>query len=321
MDPAAGPVGVALLTMGEPESQALVRPFLRQLLSDREMVLFPLPALQPAFAWLVSTFASGRLRGALARIGGGSPLVRLTTRQAEAMEAALRPDGDFKVYPVMRYGRPSAENAVRKMRDDGVRRVLALPLYPQYCAATTGSSLKDLAAAMGRHGLSVPVAEARSWPDHPGYVSALCGLVSKTLDRKPEGPCHLLFCGHGIPMSFAASADPYPAEIDRTVAAVRRAFPSLPASLAWQGRTGRGRWLEPYAFDEVGRLGSEGLLTLVVVPVSFVSDHSETLFELDIELKEKAEASGIKTYLRVPALNDAPAFVAALRDIALKALA
>lgn len=203
------------------------------------------------------------------------------------------------------------------MKADAVTRVTALPLYPQFCEATTGSSLRDLEAALADSGLDLPVAEVRSWPDHPGYISSLCGLIAASLGRRPLAGVHLLFCGHGIPLSFVESGDPYPREIDRTVSAVQAAFPDLPASLAWQGMTGRGKWLAPDAVSEVRRLGGAGVETLVVVPVSFVSDHSETMWELDMDLKRKAAEAGIRTFLRVPSLNDAPAFIATLRDLTL----
>ncbi|MFA6315996.1 MAG: ferrochelatase [Elusimicrobiota bacterium] len=321
MSPTTGRVGVALLTMGEPESVAEIRPYLRQLLSDRDLVRFPVPQLQSAFAWAVSGLAKGRLTRTLDAIGGSSPLVRLTTLQARALEASLKEDGDFHVYPVMRYGRPSASDAARRMKEDGVLRIVALPLYPQFCRATTGSSLRDLDSALQAGELSVPVSRIESWPDHPGYISSLCGLISNTVGRSPKGRPHLLFIGHGIPLSLVKDKDPYPSEIDRTVSAVRRVFPGLPASLAWQGRTGRGRWLEPEAKTEVRRLASLGVDLLVVVPVSFVSDHSETLWELDIDLRQAAIDAGIGIFRRVPALNNEPAFTAALRDLTLSALA
>ncbi|MBI5622355.1 MAG: ferrochelatase [Elusimicrobia bacterium] len=316
----SGRVGVCLLTMGEPETEAEVRPYLRQLLSDPDLVPFPVPLLQPVFAAAVSAFSGGRLRRALKAIGGGSPLVRLTLRQARALEASLKEDGDFKVYPVMRYGKPSARDAVRQMKSDGVRRVVAVPLYPQFCRATTGSSLKDLDAAMKAEAFDAPVSHTGSWPDHPGYICALCGIVMEALDKAPQERRHLLFCGHGIPLSIVEKKDPYPSEIEKTVSSVRRVFPKLPSSLAWQGKTGRGAWLEPSAESEVRRLAGLRVKTLLVLPVSFVSDHSETLWELDLSLKAAALEAGITTFLRVPALNDAPTFTATLRDLTLSVL-
>ena len=313
------PTAVVLLTMGEPESLREVRPFLRALLSDPHLVPFPVPALQPVFAWAVSRLGGGRLRRCLAAIGGGSPLKRLTVLQGRALEQALRPDGEFRVYAAMRYGQPSAADAARRLLADGARRVVALPLYPQYCRATTGSSLEDLRLRLKEQGAGLPVREVRSWPEHPGYVRALVRQVSAAVAQAPDGRAHLLFSAHGVPEAFIRSGDPYQCEVERTVAALRCAFRGLPSSLCYQGRTGRGRWLGPDAAVEAARLGRSGVKSLVVVPVSFVSDHSETLFELDLALRRTAEDAGVKTFLRVPALNSQPDFIAALRDLALDA--
>ena len=314
-----GRVGVLLLSMGEPESPAQVRPFLRELLADPDLVRLPVPPLQPLFAWAVSGLRGGRLRRRLAELGGGSPLVRLTGLQAAALQASLGDAGYFRVYAAMRYGPPRAREAARRMRADRVARAVALPLYPQYCGATTGSSLKDLRDSLREEGAAFPVLEVRSWPEHPGYVAALADLVARTLDRAPGRRAHLLFSAHAVPLSYIASGDPYQSEVERTVAAVRRVFPDLPHSLSYQGRAGRGRWLGPDTAAATVRLGRAGVKALVVVPVSFVSDHSETLHELDIVLRRIAQEAGIRTFLRVPALNDSPAFIAALKDLVLSA--
>lgn len=310
----AGPVGVVLMSMGEPESPEQVRPFLRELLSDRDLVRFPVPALQGLFAWAVSVCRCGRFRRHLAEMGGGSPLVRLTGEQRDALKTALP---DRHVYAAMRYGKPSSRDAARRMRADGVGRIVALPLYPQYCAATTGSSLKALRAALKDEGLDVPVREVRSWPDHPGYIAAMADQVFRTLSRAPGGKAHLLFCAHGVPVEFIKEGDPYQKEVEATAAALRQVFPDLPWSLAYQSRTGRGEWLGPDASDEVRRLARSGAAVVMAVPLSFVCDNSETLYDLDIALRKTAAAAGIRTFLRVPALNESPAFIAALKDMVL----
>jgi len=315
---AAGTVGVVLMSMGEPEAIGQVRPYLRALLGDPDLVRFPIPALQPTFAWTVALLHAGRLRRKLAAIGG-SPLRRLTLRQGAGLEKALPGAGKYRVYTAMRYTEPSARDAVRRMRADGVAKVVALPLYPQYCAATSGSSLKDLHAAMKGEGWEAPVHEVRSWPDHPGFIAALCGQISQTLTRAPGGLAHILFTAHGVPQSLISSGDPYQKEVERTVQGLRLAFAQSPGSLAYQSRTGRGRWLGPDAAAEIARLGRAGTPAVVVVPLSFVSDNSETIHDLDIALRQAAQDAGIKTFLRVPALNDSPSFSAVLRDLTLAA--
>jgi len=311
--------GVVLLSMGEPESLDAVRPYLRELLSDPDLVSLPVPFLRPAFAWGVSILGSGRLRRTLREMGGGSPLVRLTARQGQALEQALRKRGDFRVHWAMRYGAPSAQDAARRLQAEGAQSVVALPLYPQYCKATSGSSLKDLKERMREQGLRLPLREIRSWADHPGFVAALGELVARTLARAAGQKAHILFSAHSVPLSFIKAGDPYLADVERTVAAVSGVFPDIAHSLSFQSRGGRGEWLGPAIVDETERLARSGVEALVVVPVSFVCDHSETLHELDIELRRAAQAAGIRTFLRVPALNDSPLFIEALEDLVLRA--
>jgi len=320
--PATAPLtGVVLLNMGGPDSLSAVRPFLARLLSDRDLIRLPAAFLtQPLFAWLVSGLRARKVKRYYEEIGGGSPIGRLTGLQRAALEEALRgTGGNFRVYVAMRYWHPLAKHAVLEMKDDGVVRAIALPLYPQYFAATTGSSLSDLKGWMRWAGVSFPLREIRSYPDHPGYIAALSGKIADTLAGAGTGRTHLLFSAHGVPKSFIDAGDPYQAEIGRTVAAVMRGFPDIPHSISYQSRAGRAEWLGPDTVAEVERLGREGIETLVVVPVSFVSDHIETLHELDIRLKATAEQAGIKTFLRVPAQNDSPAFIRALKEIVLAA--
>lgn len=322
--PATAPLtGVVLLNMGGPDSLSAVRPFLARLFSDRDLIRLPAAILtQPVFAWLVSGVRARKVKRYYEEIGGGSPIGPLTELQRAALESALREEGgNFRVYVGMRYWYPLAKHAVLEMQEDGVARAIALPLYPQYFAATTGSSLKDLKRWMRWAGAASPLREVRSYPDHPGYVAALSEKIAETLgEADPEG-AHLLFSAHGIPKSFVDAGDPYPEEIGRTVAAVMRGFPGIPHSISYQSRAGRAQWLAPDSVSEVRRLGKGGIRALVVVPVSFVSDHIETLHELDIRLKETALKAGIRDFLRVPALNDSPAFIRALKEIVLAEVA
>lgn len=314
--------GVVLLNMGGPDTLSAVRPFLARLLSDRELIRLPLsPVTQPLFAWIVSRLRARNVRKYYEEIGGGSPLAALTDRQRAALEALFADTGEnVRVYVGMRYWYPLARHAVLEMQEDGVERAVALPLYPQYCAATTGSSLSDLRRWMRWARADFPLAVVTSWPDHAGYIAALGEKVAETIAAAGgPGGTYLLFSAHGVPRSFIDGGDPYQDEVEKTVAAVMRQFPGIPHSISYQSRMGRTEWLEPDTVGEVVRLGREGVRRLVVVPVSFVSDHIETLHELDIRLKETAREAGIRAFLRVPALNDSPAFIRALRDIVLSA--
>ena len=321
--PATVPLtGVVLLNMGGPDSLSAVRPFLARLFSDKELIRLPASFLtQPLFAWIVSGMRARKVRRYYEEIGGGSPIATHTERQRRALEEALvATGGNFKVYVAMRYWHPSAKHAALDMKEDRVSRAVALPLYPQYCAATTGSSLNDLRRWMKWAGCAFPVSEIRSYPEHPRYVAALAGTVASAIEGADRDGMFLLFSAHGIPKAMIDGGDPYQAETERTVAAVMRGFPGIPHGISYQSRAGRAVWLSPDTVDEVARLAREGVKTLVVVPVSFVSDHIETLHELDIRLAARAREAGIQSFLRAPALNDAPAFIDALKDLVLGAV-
>jgi ferrochelatase len=317
---AAPLTGVVLLNMGGPDSIGAVRPFLFRLFSDRELIPLPAGAItQPVFAWIVSGLRARKVREYYREIGGGSPIGTITEAQRYALENALRDaGGNYKVYVGMRYWHPLSKHAALAMRDDGVARVIALPLYPQYCGATTGSGLKDLRRWLARAGCSFPLTEVRSYPEHPKYVAALSETVSDALrEAGPEG-AFLLFSAHGVPQALIDRGDPYRSETEATVAAVMRSFPGIPHALSWQSRVGRAEWLAPDTVEEVSRLAREGGRKLVVVPVSFVSDHIETLHEIDIRLAAHAREMGIQSFLRARALNDSPSFIDALKDIVLE---
>jgi ferrochelatase len=320
---AEGPLtGVVLLNMGGPDSLNAVRPFLARLFSDKELIRLPAAAItQPLFAWIVSGLRARKVRRYYEEIGGGSPIATITELQRFALEGALRATGGrFKVYTGMRYWHPLAKHAALEMKEDAVARAIALPLYPHFCSATTGSSFSDLRRWMKWAGCSCPLTEIRSYPDHPKYVAALAETISAVIREADRGGMYLLFSAHGVPQALIDGGDPYREETARTVAAVMRAFPGLPHGISYQSKVGPTAWLPPDTVSEVTRLAREGVRTLVVVPVSFVSEHIETLHELDVRLASHARQAGIQSFLRAPALNDAPLFISALKDLALGAV-
>src|SRR5512139_2750370 len=237
--PATGPLtGVVLLNMGGPDTLSAVRPFLARLFSDRELIRLPAAFLaQPLFAWIVSGLRARKVRRYYEEIGGGSPIVTLTERQRRALEEALlATGGNFKVYVGMRYWHPLSKHAALEMKEDGVSRAIALPLYPQYCRATSGSSLNDLRRWLSWAGCTFPVSEIRSYPVHPKYVAALAGTVQSTIEGADRGGMFLLFSAHGIPKALIDAGDPYQAETERTVAGVMRRFPGIPHGISYQSR-------------------------------------------------------------------------------------
>jgi protoporphyrin/coproporphyrin ferrochelatase len=310
------PVGVVLLYMGGPATLDDVRPFLRQLFSDRELIQLPGGrVLQRPFAWLISKLRAPRVRRYYAEIGGGSPLGRITTRQAELLQAALGPAG--KALPVavaMRYCAPRADDALATLAAAGVRRCVALPLYPQFSRATTGSSLRDLERAAGASGLELEIASVQDFHVHPLYLDALAGKVREGLAGLGGDPC-VVFSAHSLPQRMIDAGDPYERQVRATVAGVVERLGLRDWHLGFQSRSGPVRWLEPEVVALLERLIAEGRRRLLVVAVSFVSDHIETLHEIDRRMGPHCLARGAVAFVRAASLNDDPRFIAALAQL------
>jgi protoporphyrin/coproporphyrin ferrochelatase len=311
-------VGVALLNLGGPWSLDGIRPFLMELFADREIIrLSPFPFLQPLVARMI---VRSRIREVIENyrlIGGRSPLLRTTVAQGAALEAELARRGvRARVLPAMRYANPRAGDAVASFRRAGCTRGVALTLYPHYSMATTGSSLNDLA----RNGDGLPwLPPVREYPDHPKYVEALANTVRQSLRKvsasRRDGAT-ILFSAHGLPRHFIDDGDPYVDHIERTKSAVmaRLNVPN-PVRLSFQSRAGPVKWLEPDTGPVLEEMGAAGVKAVVVVPISFVSDHIETLFEIEMLYGSMAKAAGIEEFVRVPALNADPVFIGALADM------
>ena len=324
-------VGVLLLNLGGPERIQDVKPFLYNLFSDPEIIRLPLAAMQKPLAWLISSLRSGKSQQAYRSIGGGSPLRRITKQQARELQSNLRQKGvDATSYVAMRYWHPFTESAVADLKADGVDQVVVLPLYPHFSISTSGSSFRELQRLRNTDSAfsRLPIRCIRSWYDHPGYIQALANLIAREiLACEDPATAHIFFSAHGVPKSYVEDAgDPYQLEI---VACSKLILEQLrqqlghsnPFTLAYQSRVGPVEWLKPYTEDALQELGEQGVKDLVVVPISFVSEHIETLEEIDIDYRELATAAGVKNFRRVPALDTDPAFIAALTDLVEQAMA
>lgn len=305
--------GVLLLNLGGPDSLEAVRPFLYNLFSDRQIIrLGPSAAFQKPMAWLISALRAEKTRKAYAMIGGSSPLPAITRAQADALERELSAHGEFRVYVGMKYWHPFIEEAVKQAHGEGVKELVALSLYPQYSVATTGSaeaSLKDTMRHYPIRYYSVP-----PWYEHPLYIDALADTITKALEEAPGA--EVLFSAHSLPAKLVADGDPYANQIIATIKAVGKRL-DIKWHLGYQSRSGPVRWLEPSTDDVIRRLAAEGVKDVVVVPISFVSDHIETLYEIDILYKKEAERLGLRLH-RAGSLNTHPLFISALKDLALK---
>ena len=320
-------VGIVLLNLGGPERIQDVGPFLYNLFADPEIIRLPIPALQKPLAWLISTLRSNKSQEAYRSIGGGSPLRRITDQQARELQSLLRQRNvDATTYVAMRYWHPFTESAVADMKADGIEQVVVLPLYPHFSISTSGSSFRELQRL--RQGderfAQLPLRAIRSWHDHPGYLKAMAQLMEREIDACVDpSTAHVFFSAHGVPKSYVEEAgDPYQKEIESCAELIMKTLGrDNPWTLAYQSRVGPVEWLQQYTEEALEELGEKGVKELVVVPISFVSEHIETLEEIDIEYREIATEAGVSNFRRVPALDIDPTFIASLADLVETSLA
>ncbi|MBE9221253.1 ferrochelatase [Cyanobacterium stanieri LEGE 03274] len=318
--------GVLLLNLGGPEKLEDVRPFLYNLFSDPEIIRLPSPLLQKPLAWLISTLRSKKSEENYKEIGGGSPLLQITEAQAQALQSKLQEQGeDIKVYVGMRYWHPFTEEAIAQIKADNVQKLVILPLYPHFSISTSGSSFRVLEEmwATDRELQNIEYTLVPSWYDHQNYLASMTDLIKQELEQF-ENPdhVHIFFSAHGVPKSYVTEAgDPYQEEIERcTELIMANLNTNNPYTLAYQSKVGPVEWLKPYTEDALMELGQQQIQDLLVVPISFVSEHIETLQEIDLEYREVAEEAGISNFKRVPAPNTHPEFIDALCNLTTEAL-
>ncbi|MEH2039280.1 ferrochelatase [Nostoc sp.] len=321
-----GRVGVLLLNLGGPDKLEDVGPFLYNLFSDPEIIRLPFRWLQKPLAWFIATRRTRTSQENYKQIGGGSPLRRITEAQGEALREQLGFLGqEVNIYVGMRYWHPYTEEAIAQITQDKVEHLVILPLYPQFSISTSGSSFRLLDKLWQEDPKLQPIdyTVIPSWYKQPGYLQAMAQLIAQELEQYPNpDEVHIFFSAHGVPKSYVEEAgDPYQMEIEECTALIMQTLNRPNAhTLAYQSRVGPVEWLQPYTEDALKELGAEGVKDLVVVPISFVSEHIETLQEIDIEYREVAEESGIHNFRRVPAPNTHPVFINALAELVIDAL-
>lgn len=321
-----GRVGVLLLNLGGPEKLEDVRPFLYNLFSDPEIIRLPFTWLQKPLAWMIATMRHTKSQENYKQIGGGSPLRRITEEQAVALEEKLGEKGhNAQVYVGMRYWHPFTEEALLKIKRDHIEKLVILPLYPQFSISTSGSSFRLLEKIWEDDPelQKIDYTVVPSWYRRSGYLQAMAQLIAQELDHCPNpDQVHIFLSAHGVPLKYVEeAADPYQAEIEECTKLIMKTLnrPN-PHTLAYQSRVGPVEWLKPYTEEAIPELAKQGVEDLLVVPISFVSEHIETLQEIDMEYRELAEESGIKNFYRVPALNTHPVFINDLADMVVEAL-
>ncbi len=314
---------VVLFNLGGPDSLEAVQPFLRNLFSDPAIIRLPWFLRKP-LAGLISARRAPVARAIYSEIGGASPILANTRAQAEKLAEALEDLGEVAVFTAMRYWHPRAGAVAREVAAFKPDQIILLPLYPQYSTTTSGSSLKEWNAAARAAGLgALPTFSLCCYPDEPGFVAALADLIRPRLEAaRAAGRPRLLLSAHGLPEKIVEAGDPYQQQVERTAGAVGATLGAedLDLVVCYQSRVGPLKWIGPATIDEVKRAGRDGR-PVVLAPIAFVSEHSETLVELDIELAEEAKASGVPLYLRVPTVDDSPSFIQGLAGLVRQAVA
>lgn len=314
---------ILFLQLGGPENLKEVPRFLYRLFSDPDVIRVRPGILRKAIA---ASIALGRRRASrelYRRIGGGSPIRRLTEEQARGVEALLGARGRAAaVRAAMNCSAPMVEDVVAELGSRGVRRLLAFPLYPQYSLTTTKGALDRARAAARRFAPAARFFEVGSWPTHPLFAKAHADAIARAIagfpDPRPEA-VHVLYSAHSIPKKLVTrEGDPYPREVEASVQAIQALLGNRPPhSLAYQSKLGPVEWLGPATLDRIGELGRAGERQVLAVPIAFVTDHVETLYEIDQLFGEEARRVGIPHFRRTPGLNSDPTFLAALEDLVL----
>ena len=322
-------VGVVLFQLGGPDSLDSVEPFLRNLFLDPDIIpMGPLGFLRGPLARYIAKKRAVPVAGRYAMIGRRSPIALLTERQRVRLSAVLSPYVDPVVVIAMRYWKPFTEDAVAALKAAGpLDELVLLPLYPHYSYATTLSSMKEWRRVYGNPATGPPEHAIESFYNHPSYIQAVVQKIGVCLRQFPDSSrIHLLFSAHGLPMSLVEKGDPYPRQIAETVRLVcesgAKQYAGWPKMhlVCYQSRVGPSKWLEPPFLGTMERLGHEGVKEMLVVPISFVTEHIETLHEINIDGRIDAKKWGIERFRMMPAVGDSPPFIAALQDLVLTAL-
>ncbi len=315
-------LGIVLLNLGGPDSLDAVEPFLYNLFCDPDIIDFPGSFLfRKRLAKLISSRRHPRIQEQYKLIGGKSPLKDHTLRQADLLEKKLNERLPAKVYTAMRYWHPSTEEALDAIEKSGIKKVILLPLYPQFSKATTESSVKEWNSQLKLRGgkPDVETSLIESYYDYPPYIDAFVERVNEGLERfslEDRDDVHILFSAHGTPMKLVRQGDPYSNHIKITVEKIVSQGGFTQAnSLCYQSKVGPLKWLTPSTPDTISRLAAEGVKKMLVVPVAFASDHLETLYEVGIEFRHMATQAGVEQFEVTIGLNDSPLFINALAQL------
>src|SRR5271163_5298332 len=313
-----------MFQLGGPDSLEAVEPFLLNLFLDPDIIpMGPLGFLRRPLAKLISSRRCVPVRGKYAEIGGRSPIGALTERQRVALAEALSPEIDPVAVVAMRYWKPFTADAVEALRKAGpVDEIVLLPLYPHFSYATTLSSLKEWRRVYGPAEGKPPERTVSQFYDHPLYIQAVAQRIGSVLRQFVDSSrIQLIFSAHGLPMSLVEKGDPYPQHIESTVQLVRQLGAwRNPYVLCYQSKVGPQKWLQPSLTGTIESLAKSGVKRMLVIPIAFLTEHIETLHEINIEAREQAKHLGVRDFYLMPALNDSPLLIRALADLVLRAV-
>ncbi len=312
------PTGVLLLNLGGPATLDEVEPFLFNLFSDRMIIRLGPFFLQKLIARRIARKRAPSSRANYKKIGGGSPILRITGSQSRALEKSLNDGEKFIVRPCMRYWHPYAEEMLSEFKQAGVKKCVALPLYPHYSIATTGSSLLELQNKLSGMNSSMKLLEIRSWPTRKEYIDCLAKRIKQGLSNFGNEPVQLVYSAHSLPKKFIDEGDPYVQETKESILAIEKQV-GISGRLCFQSRSGPVEWVGPSTPQMLKQLAEEGCRNILMVPISFVSDHVETLYEIDILYRDMAEKLGMRLE-STPGLNDDPLFIKGLKGLVLDRL-
>ena len=314
-------IAVVLFQLGGPDSLEAIEPFLLRLFRDPDIIDFPFAKIaREPLARIISATRAKKVRSHYAEIGGKSPILEFTLKQARALEDELSRLVKTRVFVAMRYWHPLTEEAVRAVEAFGPDELVLLPLYPQYSRTTTGSSLNEWNRQIASSALrQIPTRIIREFYSDAAYLHSLSANIDKSLSNFPPGEeVHLVFSAHSVPVSVIEKGDPYQMQIESTVERLLELGRwRLPHTLCYQSKVGASKWLQPSLHSTLKTLGDKHIHNVLVVPVAFVSDHVETLSEINIEAREEAAHHGIRRFELMPGLNDDPGFIRALAGLVL----
>jgi len=308
--------------MGGPEDQSQVREFIRRLFNDPYIINMPQP-FRGLLSSIIAYTRAPRVKSHYQLIGGGSPLKKWTSRQAQLVSDRLSVEAEaMPVAVAYSYSKPSVLEAVAELKKNGVEHIIAMPLYPHFSEATLGSIYADIESAGRRLGMAGNIKTVPAFYDDPRYIRSSADMLNLALpqvDRTRK--FRVIFSAHALPQSFIDKGDPYRKQVEKTVELILEQVPVSDWALGFQSKIGPVKWMQPSAIDTVKQAGADGHTQVIIMSIGFVCDHIETLYELDIELAEIAREAGIKKFIRAGVFNDYPPFADMLASLIRGALA